>query len=100
MVQFEEEDLFYTDYINTMGNQPDYIAIEDFEILDLREKYHVIFFCDAYLKRQRLDKTIEAFQKAEKIVRHKAATNIPIKELYRYVEQNWTVSELPVVSHF
>ena len=96
MVQFEEVDLFYNHYINTMGEYPDYIAIESLDILNLKEKFHVIFICDAYLKRHRLDKTVENFQKAEKVLKGCSMLNPAIKELYSYVLQNWPMSEEPV----
>jgi hypothetical protein len=33
MIQFDENDLFYKDYENSIGNLPDYVAIEDLKIL-------------------------------------------------------------------
>lgn len=94
MVQFDESDLFYKDYINTITNDynPDYIAIEDFENVNPKERFEMIFFCDAYLKRYKLDKDIANFQKVEKIVRSRFPhLIIPKKELYLYVAQNWYV---------
>lgn len=89
MVQFEQEDLYFKDYANTLGEYPDYTSIEDLEVLCLSEKFHVIFFCDSYLKRYRLDKTVQNFQKVEKIIKGCPALHITIKELYGYVNNRW-----------
>jgi len=71
MVQFDEYDLLYTDYINTITNDynPDYIAIADLETVNLREKFEVIYFCDDFLKKYRMDKDVANFQMIERLAR-------------------------------
>lgn len=90
MVQFDKEDLYYKDYVNTITNDynPDYTAIEDLETVNLRERFEVIYFCDAYLKRYKIDKEVENFQAIEKIVRQHRSVVINKRELFRYVESN------------
>lgn len=94
MVQFDPEDLFYKDYINTIGTYPDYIAIEDMEFLNLKERYHVIYFCDAFLKRYRHDKTPENFHKAEIILKGVSESQLSVKELFRYVQHIWALNKV------
>jgi hypothetical protein len=91
MIQFDENDLFYKDYENSIGNLPDYVAIEDLKILNIRERYHVIYFCDAYLKRYRLDKEIENFQKVEHILRMSPQQYCDKKQLFNYILNNWSL---------
>lgn len=89
MVQFDEYDLFFTDYTDSPDEYPDYVAIEDLELLNIRNKYHVIYFCDAYLKIFRLDKTIQNFQLIEKQIRlYKHDNFVYKKNLLEYVETN------------
>jgi hypothetical protein len=91
MVQFDENDLCYNDYVNTLGNLPDYVAIEDLKVLNIRELYHVIYFCDAYLKRYRIDKENENFQRAESVLRLSFQQYWDKEQLFRYVSVNWNL---------
>lgn len=92
MVQFDSNDLFFDDYQNTITNSyfPDYLAIEDFENVNLRERFEIIFFCDHYISRSRIDKEICNFQKVERIVRSYPRASVSRKELMRFVSESWS----------
>jgi len=92
MVQFDEGDLFYKDYINTITDDftPDYFTIENKNTVNIRERFEMVFFCDDYLRRYKLDKDVANFQKVEKILRARFPERpCSRKELLLYVEQNW-----------
>lgn len=98
MVQFDEYDLFFTDYTDNPDEYPDYVAIEDLELLNIRNKYHVIYFCDAYLKIFRLDKTIHNFQLIEKQIRLYPHNYLVYKKkLLRYVESSLAIRLITMV---
>ena len=102
MIQFDEGDLYYKDYINTITDDyyPDYFTIENKDTVNLKERFEMIFFCDAYLKKQKIDKNIKNFQKVEKILRARLPVRIsPRKELILYVEQNWGIEESAVIEN-
>lgn len=96
MVQFDENDLLFEDYENTITNKyfPDYIAIEDLETVNLKERFEVIFFCDQYLKKYRIDKDVDNFRKVEKIIRkYSSCGPVERKLLLKVVHDEWMLLE-------
>ncbi|MDQ1095850.1 MULTISPECIES: hypothetical protein [Chryseobacterium] len=92
MVNYTEEDLLHHDYINTTTNadNPDYIAIRDRERVSKRERYEVVYFCDAFVKKYDVPKTKESFQKVEKLIRLPQASAIVMRDkLNAFVAENW-----------
>ena len=51
MVEFDENDLVNQDYENTTtkGDNPDYTAIRDRERVNKKERYEVVYFCNAFV---------------------------------------------------
>lgn len=92
MVNFDENDLINGDYVDTTtkGDDPDYIAIRDRERVSKKERYEVVWFCDAFVKGYNVSKTKESFQKVEKLIRLPQASHIVMrKELNEFVAKNW-----------
>ncbi|MET3535870.1 hypothetical protein [Chryseobacterium limigenitum] len=92
MNEFDENDLVNKDYENTttQGDNPDYTAIRDRERVNKKERYEVVYFCNAFVKGYQVPKTKESFQKVEKILRLPQASNIVMREeLKNFVAQNW-----------
>lgn len=92
MVNFDENDLINKDYVNTTtkGDNPDYTAIRDRERVSKKERYEVVWFCDAFVKGYKIAKTKESFQKVEKLIRLPQASDIVMrKELNEFVAKNW-----------
>lgn len=92
MNEFDENDLVNKDYENTttQGDDPNYIAIRDRERVNKKERYEVVYFCNAFVKGYQVPKTKESFQKVEKILRLPQASNIVMREeLKNFVAQNW-----------
>lgn len=96
MVQFDENDLLFNDYENTITNKyfPDYIAIDDLETVNLKERFEVIFFCDLYLKKYKIDKDVDNFRKVEKIIRKYILCGpVDRKLLMKVVKDEWVLLE-------
>jgi hypothetical protein len=92
MNEFDENDLVNKDYENTTtkGDNPNYTAIRDRERVNKKERYEVVYFCNAFVKGYQVPKTKESFQKVEKILRLPQASNIVMREeLKNFVAQNW-----------
>lgn len=92
MNEFDENDLVNKDYENTttQGDNPNYTAIRDRERVNKKERYEVVYFCNAFVKGYQVPKTKESFQKVEKILRLPQASNIVMREeLKNFVAQNW-----------
>ncbi|KFF00706.1 hypothetical protein IX39_08785 [Chryseobacterium formosense] len=92
MIEFDENDLVNKDYENTttQGDNPHYTAIRDRERVNKKERYEVVYFCNAFVKGYQVPKTKESFQKVEKILRLPHASNIVMREeLKNFVAQNW-----------
>jgi len=92
MVNYDENDLINDDYVNTTtkGDNPNYTAIRDQERVSKKELYEVVWFCDAFVKRYKVPKTKESFQKVEKLIRLPEAISIVMRdELNDFVAKNW-----------
>lgn len=92
MVNYNENDLIHNDYVNTTteGDNPNYTAIRDRERVNKKERYEVVWFCDAFVKGYKVEKTKASFQKAEKLIRlPQASTIVMRKELNEFVAKNW-----------
>ena len=92
MVEFDENDLVNQDYENTTtkGDNPDYTAIRDRERVNKKERYEVVYFCNAFVKNYQVPKTKASFQKVEKIIRMTEASSIVMRDkLNVFVAQNW-----------
>ena len=95
MVEFDENDLVNQDYENTTtkGDNPDYTAIRDRERVNKKERYEVVYFCNAFVKNYQVPKTKASFQKVEKIIRMTEASSIVMRDkLNVFVAQNWNKS--------
>ncbi len=91
-MEYDENDLVNQDYVNTTtnGDNPNYTAIRDREKVSKKERYEVIYFCNAFVKGYQVPKTKASFQKVEKIVRLPEASGIVMRdELNKFVAQNW-----------
>lgn len=94
MVNYDENDLINNDYVNTTtkGDNPDYTAIRDRERVSKKERYEVVWFCDAFVKGYTVEKTKASFQKVEKLIRLPQASDIVMrKELNEFVAKNWNL---------
>ena len=94
MVEFDENDLVNSDYVNTTtnGDNPNYTAIRDRERVNKKERYEVVYFCDAFVKNYKVPKTKASFQKVERIIRLSQASNIVMRDqLNNFVAQNWNL---------
>ncbi|OHT43658.1 hypothetical protein [Flavobacterium tructae] len=94
MVGFDENDLVNRDYVNTTtnGDNPNYTAIRDRERVNKKERYEVVYFCDAFVKNYQVPKTKASFQKVERIIRLSQASNIVMRDqLNNFVAQNWNL---------
>ncbi|MFH7010491.1 hypothetical protein ACHRV5_01390 [Flavobacterium sp. FlaQc-52] len=94
MVEFDENDLVNRDYINTTtnGDNPNYTAIRDRERVNKKERYEVVYFCDAFVKNYQVPKTKASFQKVERIIRLSQASSIVMRDqLNNFVAQNWNL---------
>jgi len=94
MVEFDENDLVNRDYVNTTtnGDNPNYTAIRDRERVNKKERYEVVYFCDAFVKNYQVPKTKASFQKVEKIIRLSQASSIVMRDqLNNFVAQNWNL---------
>lgn len=92
MVEFDENDLVNRDYVNTTtnGDNPDYRAIRDRERVSKKERYEVVYFCDAFVKNYQVPKTKASFQKVERLIRLPQASSIVMRvDLNNFVAQNW-----------
>lgn len=92
MVEFDENDLVNRDYVNTTtnGDNPNYTAIRDRERVNKKERYEVVYFCDAFVKNYQVPKTKASFQKVERIIRLSQASSIVMRDqLNNFVAQNW-----------
>lgn len=92
MTTFDESDLVYDDYVNTVtnGDNPNYTAIKDKIRVNKNERYEVSYFCDAFVKNYQVPKDKASFQKVEKIIRLPQASDIVMRdELNKFVAQNW-----------
>lgn len=92
MEEFDENDLVNQDYENTTtgGDDPNYTAIRDRERVNKKERYEVVYFCNAFVKGYQVPKTKASFQKVEKLIRLPQASNIVMRdELNKFVAQNW-----------
>lgn len=92
MVDFDENDLANSDYVNTVtkGDDPGYTGIRDREKVSKKELYEVVWFCDAFVKNHNVPKTKASFQKAERLLRLPAASRIVMRdELNEFVWENW-----------
>ncbi|AIM35282.1 hypothetical protein KO02_00320 [Sphingobacterium sp. ML3W] len=95
MEEFDENDLVNKDYENTttQGDNPKYTAIRDRERVNKKERYEVVYFCNAFVKGYQVPKTKASFQKVEKLIRLSQASNIVMRdELNKFVAQNWNKS--------
>ncbi|MFH6991851.1 hypothetical protein [Flavobacterium sp. FlaQc-48] len=94
MVEFDENDLVNSDYVNTTtnGDNPNYTAIRDRERVNKKERYEVVYFCDAFVKNYDVPKTKASFQKVERIIRLPQASSIVMRNLLNhFVAQNWNL---------
>lgn len=94
MVEFDENDLVNRDYVNTTtnGDNPNYTAIRDRERVNKKERYEVVYFCDAFVKNYKVPKTKASFQKVERIIRLSQASSIVMRDqLNNFVAQNWNL---------
>lgn len=94
MVEFDENDLINRDYVNTTtnGDNPNYTAIRDRERVNKKERYEVVYFCDAFVKNYQVPKTKASFQKVERIIRLSQASSIVMRDqLNNFVSQNWNL---------
>jgi hypothetical protein len=94
MVEFDENDLVNRDYLNTTtnGDNPNYTAIRDRERVNKKERYEVVYFCDAFVKNYQVPKTKASFQKVERIIRLSQASSIVMRDqLNNFVAQNWNL---------
>lgn len=94
MVEFDENDLVNRDYVNTTtnGDNPNYTAIRDRERVNKKERYEVVYFCDAFVKNSQVPKTKASFQKVERIIRLSQASSIVMREQQNnFVAQNWNL---------
>lgn len=94
MVEFDENDLVNRDYVNTTtnGDNPNYTAIRDRERVNKKERYEVVYFCDAFVKNYEVPKTKASFQKVERIIRLSQASSIVMRDqLNNFVAQNWNL---------
>jgi len=94
MVEFDENDLVNSDYVNTTinGDNPNYTAIRDKERVNKKERYEVVYFCDAFVKNYQVPKTKASFQKVERIIRLSQASSIVMRDqLNNFVAQNWNL---------
>lgn len=92
MIEFDENDLVNQDYVNstTKSDNPNYTARLDRERVNKKERYEVIYFCNAFVKGYNVEKTKQSFQKVEKIIRLPEASNIVMRdELNKFVAANW-----------
>ncbi|MDQ8003386.1 MAG: hypothetical protein REI64_01225 [Pedobacter sp.] len=92
MNEFDENDLINNDYENTTtkGDNPNYTAIRDRERVSKKERYEVVYFCNAFINDYNVPKTKESFQKVEKLIRLPQARGIIMRnELNDFVAQNW-----------
>ncbi len=92
MIEFDENDLVNQDYVNTTtkSDNPNYTASLDRERVNKKERYEVIYFCNAFVKAYNVEKTKQSFQKVEKIIRLPKASNIVMRdELNKFVAANW-----------
>ena len=65
MVNYDENDLINNDYVDTTtkGDNPNYTAIRDRERVSKKERYEVVWFCDAFVKGYTVEKTKASFKK-------------------------------------
>lgn len=94
MNEFDEKDLVNQDYANTttQGDNPNYTAIRDRELVNKKERYEVIYFCNAFVNEYHVPKTKESFQKVEKLLRFPQASDIELREeLKIFVALNWNI---------
>jgi len=92
MVNYNENDLINSDYDNTTttGDNPDYTAIRDRIRVNKKERYEVVWFCDAFVKKYDVPKTKASFQKVEKLLRLPQASHIVMRDdLNDFVAKNW-----------
>jgi len=92
MVDYDENDLIHDDYVNTTtkGDNPDYKGIKDRERVSKKELYEVIWFCDAFVKNNKVPKSKKSFQKVEELLKLKEAENIVMRDkLNEFVLKNW-----------
>lgn len=92
MVNYDENDLIYNDYINTTtnGDNPDYTAIRDRERVSKNELYEVVWFCDAFVKNYDVPKTKASFQRVERLLRLPQVSHVVMRnELNNFVAKNW-----------
>lgn len=97
MVDFDENDLVFEDYVNTTTKEddPDYIGIQDRIRVNKKELYEVVWFCDAYVKNNDVPKTKSSFRKVEKLIRLDEASDIVLRtELNKFVLNNWNSSKV------
>ncbi|WP_338839241.1 hypothetical protein [Flavobacterium ginsenosidimutans] len=92
MAEFDENDLINGDYENTTtdGDNPNYTAIRDRIRVNKKERYEVIYFCNAFVNGYEVPKTKASFQNVEKLIRLPQASGIVMRdELNKFVAQNW-----------
>ena len=91
MAEFTEDDLLYDDYeiTTTSSDDPDYIGKKDRDRVNKKELYEVVDFCNAFLKKHKLEKK-GSFQEVEKLIRHPEASEIVMRdELMEFVKKHW-----------
>ncbi|WP_250253444.1 hypothetical protein [Chryseobacterium sp. Marseille-Q3244] len=92
MVNYDESDLIYNDYVETTtdGDDPNYTAIRDRERVSKNELYELVWFCDAYVKNNDVPKTKASFQKVEKLLRLPQVSHVVMRdELNSFVTKHW-----------
>ncbi|BBQ06087.1 hypothetical protein BAY06_04880 [Elizabethkingia anophelis] len=92
MAEFDENDLQYDDYTNTVtgGDKKEYIGKLDRDKVNKKERYEVIHFCKAFVNNYNVPKTTASFQKVEKLIRLPQASGIVMRdELNKFVAENW-----------
>lgn len=90
-MQFTKSHLYYDDYSDTAtsGDNPEKIK-EDIPYLNKSESYEMVKFINTFLDRYEKEKTIDNFQKVEKMSRHADFNHHRLKYTYgRSINEKW-----------
>ncbi|MBC9811086.1 hypothetical protein H9Y05_01230 [Crocinitomicaceae bacterium CZZ-1] len=90
-MSFNEDDLLHDDYENTTtpGDDPNYTGKRDRDRVNKKELYEVVYFCNAFMEKHKLEKK-DSFQKIERIIRLPEASGIVMRDdLIKFVENKW-----------
>lgn len=92
MANFTGNDLVFTGYSLTVdgGDNPKYKGVLDRIKVDKTEEYEVLYFCNRFLKMYDVPKTIESFQKVERLLHHDELKEEDNRQnLIEWIATNW-----------